>query len=81
MKMSAHSIVSCTPGLEVFGVVGATLPLWIPAFAGMTGAIPFSLSLCPTSSSYPVAGTIRFRTKTGGGLASPHPSGFRLSPE
>ena len=63
----AHQGMKMRPGRwKCLGVVGATLPLWIPAFAGMTNS---------------VAGTIRFCTKTGGGVASPHPSGFRLSPE
>ena len=61
----AHQGMKMRPGRwKCLGVFGATLPLWIPAFAGMTNS---------------VAGTIRFRTKTGGGLASPHPSGFPRS--
>ena len=58
-RAPAHQGVKMRPGRwKCLGVVGATLPLWIPAFAGMTNS---------------VAGTIRFRTKTGGGLAFPPP--------
>ena len=50
-------------------------PLWIPAFAGMTNSVAGTIH--PGSES----DRTRFRTKTGGGLASPRPSGFRPSPE
>ena len=44
----AHQGMTMRPGSrKCLGVVGATLPLWIPAFAGMTNS---------------VAGTIHFRS-------------------
>ena len=44
----AHQGMKMRPGRwKCLGVVGATLPLWIPAFAGMTNS---------------VAATIHFRT-------------------
>ena len=55
----AHQGMKMRPGRwKCLGVVGATLPLWIPAFAGMTNS---------------VAGTFHFRTKCSDlGVSAPY---------
>ena len=54
----AHEGMKMRPGRwKCLGVVGATLPLWIPAFAGMTNS---------------VAGTIHFRTNRSCRFAPAH---------